>query len=867
MSRMTKLTTLLLMTAGFFPAVGMAGPLNQGDGTVAPRFVPLSDEECWRRLPPTERGAGQPLPSWARALAGSIPRTTASLLRVDYVHRARNPLDPKLRAEMRSVAAHANHCAYAEEYALADGRRAGLDDEAIAALHRGDVSRKSPAEKAALEFARKVTVNSASVTDDEFAALVKHYGEKTVAAMVLTMAYANFQDRLLLCLGSPMEPGGPLPPLDVVFAPGALITRPPATAPGTPPSSLAASGTHSSGKDLIEDAPEWTSLSYDELQVRLETQRNKVTRVRVPSWEEVERGLPPDFTTRNRVVWNLVCLGHQPELAAAWETYLRTSSIETRDKMDRVFSQSLFWVTTRAMNCSYCMGHCEMGLDLAGLTKPQIAQRTRLLAGADWSSFSAEEQDAYAFARKLTATPWAISDADVQGLERDFGPQRALVVLTAACRGHYMTRISNGFQLSLERDNVFREWYFHRSDTHAKASEPAPVPLTRPEMKKLLEESKRDVPRLTPPPPTPEELASAQERKTPFTGTYRIRNLLPPELRGGYFFLMDGRTLEMDIRALRNPSAATSSQITIDPSRRVDPDPNMTLDYAFKAMLFWVVSRSNNCVYCMGHNETQLRTFGVAEDRIAALDGDWAQFTLAERAALNLARKLTVAPHTITEADIDAVRQHFNNLQVLEMIGIVTGFNAMNRWTGPLRLSQEEFRVFLTPTSPQFASCVTRVGPAPADSGGLVCTPAAAPRPALESRSAVEARWAECRERKPRFPLVDESTTRGLLLSDSYPSDKPFPNWVRLLVNFPKAGPARVATLRRSETKGNLPAKLNAQLAWVSARADRAWYALAHARDRLRALGLDDDTIFAIDQSSEPKFSLGECAAFAFGAS
>ena len=27
-----------------------------------------------------------------------------------------------------------------------------------------------------------------------------------------------------------------------------------------------------------------------------------------------------------------------------------------------------------------------------------------------------------------------------------------------ACRGHYMTRISNGFQLSLERDNVFRNW-------------------------------------------------------------------------------------------------------------------------------------------------------------------------------------------------------------------------------------------------------------------------------------------------------------------------------------------------------------------------------------------------------------------------
>ena len=59
----------------------------------------------------------------------------------------------------------------------------------------------------------------------------------------------------------------------------------------------------------------------------------------------------------------------------------------------------------------------------------------------------------------------------------DFGPERAIVVLTAACRGHYMTRISNGFQLSLERDNVFREWV----PTTPTPGEPAAIavgPLT-----------------------------------------------------------------------------------------------------------------------------------------------------------------------------------------------------------------------------------------------------------------------------------------------------------------------------------------------------------------------------------------------------
>lgn len=81
---------------------------------------------------------------------------------------------------------------------------------------------------------------------------------------------------------------------------------------------------------------------------------------------------------------------------------------------------------------------------------------------------------------------------------------------------------------------------------------------------------------------------------------------------------------------------------------------------------------------------------------------------------------------------------------------------------------------------------------------------------------------------------------------------------------FPKAGPDKIATLWTAETKGKLPAKLNAQLAWVSARADHAWYALAYARNRLRAQGLNDDAIFAIDQANGAGFSPKELAAFAF---
>ena len=132
---------------------------------------------------------------------------------------------------------------------------------------------------------------------------------------------------------------------------------------------------------------------------------------------------------------------------------------ENGRRLDRVFGLSLFWIVTRAIDCPYCMGHVEMNWEVVGMTPSQVAERSRVLAGNDWSSFPASEQRALAFARKLTRTPARITQEDVRGLEKDFGTDAALSVLMYACRCNYMVRVSNGFQLSLERDNVFYDYY------------------------------------------------------------------------------------------------------------------------------------------------------------------------------------------------------------------------------------------------------------------------------------------------------------------------------------------------------------------------------------------------------------------------
>lgn len=101
------------------------------------------------------------------------------------------------------------------------------------------------------------------------------------------------------------------------------------------------------------------------------------------------------------------------------------------------------------------MGHSQMLLAVAGLSDDEVKGRVKRLAGADWSSFPAYERQAFRFAAKLTKSPAEVSKADVDGLVKTFGPERAvdLIWYTGWC--NYMTRVADAFQLPLEKENVF----------------------------------------------------------------------------------------------------------------------------------------------------------------------------------------------------------------------------------------------------------------------------------------------------------------------------------------------------------------------------------------------------------------------------
>jgi alkylhydroperoxidase family enzyme len=420
---------------------------------------PMTNEECWKAMPKPIDGAGQPLPAWIRMLAREMPKTAAAFLELDIAQRTASPVPAPLRAAMRWVAAKANGCAYAQETAKADAIRAGVSDALWQSLESKDRSMWSADQRAALDFALAMTLDSDGVSDENFEDLVRRFGPRQAASMVLHMAYANFQDRLLLCLGVPMEAGSPLPPVTVRFSLDSLLKA----GTNTPSSATQARvpGTQSSvAKDVIADGAPHTWLPYPLLQKRLELQRARKTRLPIPAWEEFAGKLPEGLMEKpSDIVWYKIAFGYAHELAVPFEIYLRTAGSEILANWDRPFGNCLFWMVTDAVKCPYCMGHCEMNWEVAGLSSQDIAAVSQKLAGDDWSTFSIPEQNSLAFARKLTKTPQQVTRAEIDALREGFGEQRAFFIVVNTSRYNYMTRISNGFQLTLESGNPFYDYY------------------------------------------------------------------------------------------------------------------------------------------------------------------------------------------------------------------------------------------------------------------------------------------------------------------------------------------------------------------------------------------------------------------------
>ena len=367
---------------------------------------------------------------------------------------------------------------------------------------------------------------------------------------------------------------------------------------------------------------------------------------------------------------------------------------------------------------------------------------------------------------------------------------------------------------------------------------------TRPEMKRKIEALKGREARIPLPTLTPAEIAAGRRS----VNNARLRSIYLPESWQSSNFSMRSSSRTSPGQAQPQTESQRLSQLL----NQMQQAP----DYGFKTRLFWIVSRTNDCQYCLGHQELKLHRVGMTEDQIASLDCKWTAFPANEQAAMRFTRKVTLTPHLVTNEDIAAMKQHFTDEQFVDLLQTIAGYNSINRWTSSTGIPQdqsfgsEEPSQLDTPTSDEFSKMKTQVAPFDYQ-----------PRAAWESRAEAEAAMAACRNRTPSVKLPSIEAARQALAADT-PGVTP-PAWVQAAAYSPTSA-LRLWKHRQAIARdGKLDPKLKTQIAWVVTRENRAWYSLAHARTRLNALGVTDDVLFAIG-ASEDAFTPTERATFAF---
>ncbi len=120
--------------------------------------------------------------------------------------------------------------------------------------------------------------------------------------------------------------------------------------------------------------------------------------------------------------------------------------------------------------------------------------------------------------------------------------------------------------------------------------------------------------------------------------------------------------------------------------------PGASLDPVLRQMIAHISSAAAGCAYCQAH------TAHGAEHRgadAAKLDALWEYessdlFSDAEKAALDLALAAGSVPNQSTDAHFDALRPHFSEDEIVEIVAVIALFGFLNRWNDTLATTLED---------------------------------------------------------------------------------------------------------------------------------------------------------------------------------
>ena len=112
---------------------------------------------------------------------------------------------------------------------------------------------------------------------------------------------------------------------------------------------------------------------------------------------------------------------------------------------------------------------------------------------------------------------------------------------------------------------------------------------------------------------------------------------------------------------------------------------------ALKRLIGYISSYTAGCNYCQAHTIRAAERYSATEDQLQNI---WdykthASFSDPERAALDFAFAASVIPNAVNDEIANALRKHWDEGEIVEILGVVALFGFLNRWNDSMGTQME----------------------------------------------------------------------------------------------------------------------------------------------------------------------------------
>ena len=112
---------------------------------------------------------------------------------------------------------------------------------------------------------------------------------------------------------------------------------------------------------------------------------------------------------------------------------------------------------------------------------------------------------------------------------------------------------------------------------------------------------------------------------------------------------------------------------------------------SLKRMIAWVSSNATGCRYCQAHAIRAAERYGAEKEQ---LDNIWdyrthEAFSEAERAALDFSLQASQVPNQVDAEIKERLYTHWDEGEIVEMLGVISLFGYLNRWNDSMGTSIE----------------------------------------------------------------------------------------------------------------------------------------------------------------------------------